>query len=117
MKKIAKEMPLDLFAKELNALNQPFYVWAIYNGAPGLDIESCINATKMELWTLPGNDLKQASITFKDGTGNKIEISEGCESVKWDDNDTMQCYCMECAHVAVMIYTPDNEPFETEIKE
>ncbi len=35
MKTTAKEMPLDQFAKEMNALNQPFHVWAIYNGAPG----------------------------------------------------------------------------------
>lgn len=82
MKTIAKEMPLDQFAKEMNALNQPFHVWAIYNGVPGADFESSINATKMELWTLPGNDLKQASITFRDGTGNRIEFSGGCETVK-----------------------------------
>lgn len=75
MKTIAKEMPLDQFAKEMNALNQPFHVWAIYNGVPGADFESSINATKMELWTLPGNDLKQASITFRDGTGNRIEFT------------------------------------------
>lgn len=117
MKTIAKEMPLDQFAKEMNALNQPFHVWTIYNGVPGADFESSINASKMELWTLPGNDLKQASITFRDGTGNRIEFSGGCETVKWDDNDTMQCYYMDTAHATVTIYTPDNKPFEIEVKE
>lgn len=48
MKTTAKEMPLDQFAKEMNALNKPFHVWAIYNGVPGADFESSINATKME---------------------------------------------------------------------
>lgn len=117
MKTTVKEMPLDQFAKEMNALNKPFHVWAIYNGVPGADFESSINATKMELWTLPGNDLKQASITFRDGTGNRIEFSGGCETVKWDDNDTMQCYYMDTAHATVTIYTPDNKPFEIEVKE
>ena len=42
MKTTAKEMPLDQFAKEMNALNKPFHVWAIYNGVPGADFESSI---------------------------------------------------------------------------
>lgn len=55
--------------------------------------------------------------TPMDGTGNRIEFSGGCETVKWDDNDTMQCYYMDTAHATVTIYTPDNKPFEIEVKE
>ena len=50
MKKIAKEMPLDLFAKEMNALNQPFNVWAFYDAIPGVDFDCSIIATEMQLW-------------------------------------------------------------------
>ena len=117
MKKIAMKMPLDLFAKELNALKKPFYVWAFYDTVPGADFNCSINATKMELWTLPDGDLKRASITFRDDTGNKIEFSGGCETVEWNDDGTMQCYCMDTAHATVTIYTPDDKPFEIEDKE
>jgi hypothetical protein len=117
MKTIAKEMPLDLFVEKMNTLNQPFFVWAFVKAMPGADFDCSINATKIDLWTLPGNDLKQATLTFKDGTGNKIEFNGGCDTVVWDDNDTMQCYCMDTAHATVTIYTPDGKPFETEVKE
>lgn len=39
MKTIVKEMPLDLFAKEMNALKKPFNVWAFYDAIPGVDFD------------------------------------------------------------------------------
>ncbi len=118
MKTIAKEMPLDLFAKEMNALKKPFNVWAFYDAIPGVDFDCSIIATEMQLWALPDSDLKRANVTFYgDPRDYKVSINEGCETVKWNDEETMQCYMMQTEHAVVFVYTPDGKPLEIEDKE